>query len=166
MSDKNVRYAKGTDVPVARSRMEIEELLRKHGARDVIAAEARGRSVVVWEAEGRRFTMGAPLPSPDKFATVSRRANEPQWLEPKKRTEEQQRKAWEQACREHWRQLLLIIKARLVALEEGFESWESAFLRWLVLPDGRLLGDVLTPQVADAYRTGKMPPLLGAGTEP
>ena len=83
-----------------------------------------------------------------------------------RRTKAAQQAAWEQACRQRWRALPLIIKAKLEAVESGITTLESEFLANIVLPDGGTVGQWLTPQVAEAYATGRMPPMLGAGAPP
>ena len=62
--------------------------------------------------------------------------------------------------------LLLIIRAKLEAVESGITTLESEFLANLVLPDGGTVGDWLAPQIDEAYATGKMPPMLQAATAP
>ena len=56
------------------------------------------------------------------------------------RTAADQQSAWEQACRQRWRALLLIIRAKLEAAEAGISTLETEFLANIVLPDGRTAG--------------------------
>ncbi|MFI4881401.1 MAG: hypothetical protein ACIAQU_02325 [Phycisphaerales bacterium JB064] len=53
-----------------------------------------------------------------------------------KRTPEQARTAWEQACRSKWRALYLVMKAKLVAVDEGISTIEREFLPDVVTEDG------------------------------
>lgn len=76
------------------------------------------------------------------------------------RTEKSQYDAWEQACRQRWRALLLVIKAKLEATECGISSFESEFMANIVLPDGTTAGDFMLPQIAEVYKNGTMPPML------
>ena len=70
----------------------------------------------------------------------------------------------EQACRRRWwPTLLLIIRAKLEAVEPGITTLESEFLANPVLPNGGAGGEWLAPQIDPAYATGRMPPMLGAG---
>lgn len=85
------------------------------------------------------------------------------WFTPERRTkrsEKQAYEAWEQACRSRWRALYLIIKAKLEAVESGISTIEREFLYDIVLPDGKTVGEFMTPQIAAAYETGEMPPML------
>ncbi len=69
-------------------------------------------------------------------------------------------KNWEQACRQRWRALALVIKAKLEAVSAGISVFEDEFLANIVLPDGQLVGQWLRPQLAVSYEGGRMPPLL------
>ncbi len=58
---------------------------------------------------------------------------------------------------------MLIIRAKLEAVESRITTFESEFLANLVLPDGGTVGEWLSPQIDEAYATGRMPPMLAAG---
>ena len=51
----------------------------------------------------------------------------------------------EQACRQRCRALLLIIRAKLEAVESGMTTLESEFLANILLPDGGTVGQWLSP---------------------
>lgn len=69
------------------------------------------------------------------------------------------------AERQRWRALALVIKAKLEAVEAGITEFEEEFLAHIVLPNGGTVGQFMLPQVATAYETGQMPPLLPAPDE-
>jgi hypothetical protein len=73
-------------------------------------------------------------------------------------------RAREQAIAERWRALLLVIKAKLEAVEAGIALFEDEFLANTVLPNGSTVGQWAKPQLDAAYETGSMPKLLGAGS--
>lgn len=139
-------YAERTQVPASRSRMEIEALLTKYGA-DAFAFGWEGeRAVVTFRADGRyvRFELA---------------------IKPDDRLTQKQR---EQVERQRWRALVLVVKAKLEAVESGIESFEEAFMAHVVMPDGSVVKDWLAPQLEQAYSTGKMPamlPALGRGRD-
>lgn len=58
------------------------------------------------------------------------------------------------------RALVLVIKAKLVAVDCGVSIFENEFMANIVLPDGSLVSQQVRPAIANAYETGKMPPLL------
>jgi hypothetical protein len=67
------------------------------------------------------------------------------------------------ATRQKWRALALVIKAKLEAIESGISTFDEEFLAWTLLPTGRTVGQTFIPQIEDAYKTGRMPPLLTSG---
>ncbi|MEE0100346.1 MAG: hypothetical protein U0I48_01230, partial [Acutalibacteraceae bacterium] len=81
------------------------------------------------------------------------------------RTENSQYEAWEQACRQRWRALKLVIQAKLEAVECGISVFEDEFMANIVLPDGGTVSDFMLPQIKQAYLTGDMPPMLPMLTE-
>ncbi len=71
-----------------------------------------------------------------------------------------------QIHRQPWRALLLVIKAKLEAVETGITCFDDEFMAHIVLPDGKTVGQFMRPQISVAYDKGTMPPLLpGPGTE-
>ena len=62
--------------------------------------------------------------------------------------------------REKWRALFFSIKAKLVSVQSGIESFEDAFLAHVVMPDDSTISDHVRPRIASAYSDGKMVPLL------
>ena len=58
-----------------------------------------------------------------------------------------------------------MIKAKLEAVASDISTFESEFLAHIVLPNNKTVADTLLPQIADAYKNGKMPPLLGTGAK-
>ena len=155
-------YAEDTRVPVSKTRVEIEDLLRKHGVEDTATRWLKDHGIVAFQHAGRVFRFQVALPALESFAVIE--TDKPSW-QWKTRTPEQQRAVWEQACRTKWRSILLIIKARLVAIEAGAETWESAFLFHVVGPNGELLGPSIVEKLERAYGAGgaPLPPLLPAG---
>lgn len=58
---------------------------------------------------------------------------------------------WEQACRQKWRALALLVKAKLEAVDAKISSVEEAFFADIVMPDGRTVYESAREQVAIAY---------------
>ena len=144
-------YAAQTKVPISRTKTEIEDLLAKHGAVGFGYVTEWNRALIAFNMSGRRVQIMLVMPAVDDSARTPRNA---------RRTAAAQQSAWEQACRQRWRALLLIIKAKLEAVESGITTLEIEFLSNLVLPDGGTVGDWLAPQIDEAYATGRMPPML------
>ena len=149
-------FAATTDVAADRSRAEIERTLTRYGAEQFMYGWDGPRAVVGFRMAGRMVRFVLPLP--DRAArefthTVNRG---------QKRSDAQVFAAWEQACRQRWRALALVIKAKLEAVESGITSFEEEFLAHTLLPSGQTAGEWLLPQVAKAYERGSMPALLPA----
>lgn len=151
-------YASATEVPVERSRAELERTLSRYGAQAFGYGWDDHGARIVFQAQGRRVAFHLTLPdrSARTFTHSSRGL----------RPEDAATKAWEQACRSRWRALNLVVKAKLEAVEAGISTFEDEFLAHTLLPNGETVGEWITPQIERAYETGGMPamlPALGSG---
>lgn len=135
-------YAATTSVPVDRTQAEIKKTLTKYGASAFMFAEGTDKAQVAFEMSGRKILFRLPLP-----------------LKPEKGSWTQGQR--EQMVRTRWRALLLGIKAKLECVNSGITTLEQEFLAHIMLPNGQTMGDVSIPQIAESYRSGNMPPLLG-----
>lgn len=147
-------YASNTAVNSERSKAEIERTLRRYGAEEFISGWDQDKAVVMFKMENRRIRFYLPMPDKDQYRkTASGR---------ERHNEQSVEQAWEQATRQRWRALALAIKAKLEAVASGITSFEEEFLAHVVMPNGKNLGMIILPQIAEAYETKKMPPLLEA----
>ena len=151
------RYAEGTDVPVEKSRAEIEVTLRRYGATGFISGWNEDHAMLGFSMQGRQVKFVLPLPSRSSKDFTHFRHSSGKLLP---RTADAATRAWEQACRQRWRALALVIKAKLEAVAAGITVFEDEFLAHIVLPDGQTVSQHVRPAIASAYDTGKMPPLL------
>lgn len=150
------RYAASTEVSSEQSRAEIERTLRRYGSDGFLYGTDGNRALVAFRMEGRqlRFTLQLPERQADEFCIYYRGSVR------YAREDHVAEKMWEQACRQRWRALALVIKAKLEAVSAGISVFEDEFLAHIVLPDGQLVGQWLRPQIESSYRAGTMPPLL------
>lgn len=132
-------YAERTEVPVSRSKAEIEHLIERYGGTRYQSGWDAQRALIAFEAEGRRVRFVLPLPQRERFTS---------------------QRAYEQELRRVWRALALVIKAKLESWQSGIEGFEEAFLAQIVLPSNSTVGEWIAPQLAETYRSGEMPPLL------
>ena len=148
------RYAANTQVGTDRSRAEIERTLQRYGATSFMYGWQNTSAMIAFEMEGRRVKFILPLPdrNADEFRLTPGRRHE--------RSDSQALAEWEKACRQRWRALALVIKAKLEAVETGITEFEEEFLAHIVLPNGQTVGEYALPEIARAYQTGKMVPLL------
>lgn len=147
------KYAQQTDVAPDRSRAEIERILRRYKATGFMYGWGPSQAQIAFEMRGRRVLFKLPLPDrghPLFTRTDTGRARSPT----------AGHAAFDQAVRQRWRALALVIKAKLAAVDAGISVFDEEFLSYIVLPDGHTVGDHLIPQVAHSYESGAMPPLL------
>jgi hypothetical protein len=154
-----MRYAAKTEVSAEKSRMEIELTLKRYGADQFIYGWQESNAVLGFRAKDRQVKFSLPLPERDakRFTEYKDRHG---YVRLRSGTAAEE--AWQQACRQSWRALALVIKAKLEAVETGITCFEDEFLAHIVLPSGQQVGQWLRPQLALAYEQGNMPPLLPA----
>lgn len=148
-------YAEGTSVSVEKSRAEIEACVRRHGADQFVSGWAEdGRAMIQFRCTGRyiRFILSLPDPKSEAFTKTPGR----KWTRPP----EEATKVWEQACRARWRALCLCIKAKLEAVAVGITTFEIEFMPHTLMPDGKSVAEHVLPGIENAYKNGKMLPLL------
>lgn len=155
-------YAKGTDVPVVRSKAELEGMLRAAGANGfALGWEEGADTTVMFRMANRMLRMRVAEPDPVKLGYTRTG---------KSRTDAAFERAMDAERRRMWRALVLLVKARLVAVTEGIETVETAFLPWVVIPgtDGQTVGEWFVPQLAQAYQTngGSVPSMIPGGPVP
>lgn len=152
-------FAEKTTVSPEKSKAEIEGLLRKYGADQFMSGwERESRAVIGFRCQNRllRFELAMPDPKERRFTHVKHKGH---YFE-RQRSDAQAAEAYEQEIRRRWRALALVIKAKLEAVETGIASFEHEFLAHIVMPDGKTVGQHVSPQIEVAYATGKMPRLL------
>lgn len=148
------RYAERTSVPKDRSLAEIEHTLTRYGASGFIYGWSGDRAMVGFVLADRQYKLTIPMPDPnDRAFTHTPETNV-------RRSDAARQNAYDQAVRQRWRALALYIKATLEAVAAGIISLDDAFLAYTALPGGSTVGQWLTPQIAESYRRGTMPPLL------
>ena len=152
------RFAENTDVSVEKSRSEIERLIIRYGATSTAFVNGPGRAMIMFEANHRRISFDLPLP--DITEKRFEKDGRGHIRGPEKRHE-----AWEQACRQKWRALALVIKAKLEAVASGITTFEDEFLAHIVMPDGKTVAHHVKPTIAASYAAGHMVPLLPPPTK-
>lgn len=152
-------YAANTEVSQEKSRAEIETVLRRYGADAFSYGWEETRAVIAFRANDRQIRFEISMPDKDdpKFRTYKR------GFSTYSRTPDAAKAQFDQACRQRWRALALVVKAKLEAVESGISEFEQEFLAHIVLPDGSTVGKQLTPYIAKAYESGKMPSRLMLG---
>ena len=129
------RFAAQTRVSTDQSRTEIERTLSRYGGTSFAYMTTAGKAIIAFEAKERHIKITMPLPLGDSEKE-------------------------KQECRQRWRALLLVIKAKLESVESGIETLEEAFYANIVMPDGRTIYETTRDHVSLAYQGGKVRALL------
>lgn len=150
-------YAKHTSVPVDRSRAQIERVLSVYGAsgfgyhwerREVAISpapvhgaktEVREFASLIFQVQSRRVRLDVPMPTIREAGTEAKK---------------------DAAVRQRWRAVLLVIKAKLEAVESGISTLDAEFLANIVTESGRTIGETIIPRLSEAVKSGR---LLGDG---
>lgn len=147
------RYAEGTKVGSDKSRAEIERTLKRYNASAFAYGWQDGAATIGFTIANRSVRIELPMPSltdPDIAKSPAGRV----------RSQEARETAYEQAVRQRWRALALIVKAKLEAVEAGISTVEREFLADVMLADGTTVGAWAAPQIALVYERGGTPALL------
>jgi hypothetical protein len=148
------RYAERTEVPSDRSRAEIEQTLRRYQATAFAYGWDHQAATIMFEIVNRRVLFRLPMPDRNdrRFTHTPAKGQ--------RRDQAAQEREYEQAVRQKWRALALVIKAKLEAVAAGITTVEDEFLAHIVMPDGRTVGQHTAPAIEAAYESGQMPALL------
>ncbi len=124
-------FAEGTTVDVAKTRGEIESLVRKYGATQFSSGWTSGEAGIVFVIRGRSVKFVVPMPATTDQKVRVKAAAMRGWLGtnlPKVIEAEERRR---------WRCLLLAIKAKLEVVETGISTFEEEFLAHIVTETGQ-----------------------------
>lgn len=138
-------YATGTPVPPERTRLDIERELMKRGASQFGYNHDQGgrRSVVAFTLKGLQVHMTLTQPDPAEHRFTRTPTGKP-------RSTTAALDAYDQEVRRRWRALLLVVKAKLVAVDEGITTLEREFLADVVLANGRTVIEDVQPAIDHA----------------
>jgi hypothetical protein len=145
------RYAAGTDVPQDRSRAELERVLQRYGATGFAYAWSTdttpAATLVEFVVRGRRVRLTVPLPDRSEYSST------PTGL---RRTDSATDSAHAQAVRARWRAVVLIVKAKLEAVDAGVVTFDEEWLPYLVTAGGQTVAQVLAPQLDAGLSAGHL----------
>ncbi len=145
-------YAKNTTVGSDASRAEIERILTRWGADEYAYMMSRDKAQIAFTYKGMRVRFILPLPDRmDREFTHHSRG---------KRTDSAAAAAYEQAVRQKWRALALVVKAKLEAVESDISTFEQEFYAHLVLPSGQTVFEATAQQVSRMVESGDRGPLM------
>lgn len=137
------KYAAGTTVTVENSQAEVHRIVARFGADAFSSGYVDGSAFITFRAKGRFVRLTVPLPGAgtqnhDRLTKAQLEAE----------------------TRRRWRSLVVLVKAKLAAVDDGISEFEQEFLANIVMPDNRTVGEYARPAVAEMYATGQVHPLL------
>jgi hypothetical protein len=142
-----VSFAEGTTVPAAKTRVEIESLVKKHGATRFASGWTDDKKAAIsFAVRGRlvRFTLALPTDADTKALrrngyslSADQRAK---WIDGEERR--------------RWRCLLLALKAKLEVVELGIATFEEEFLAHVVTPDNQTVYEAIMANDTDMRLLG------------
>jgi len=143
------RYAERSEVTVQRSRTHLEQLLHSHGAEGFAYGwtATHDRVEFVWKGTRVRFTL--PRPSREKFVLTTTGLQ---------RSDKSVQAALDAEDRRRWRALLLVVRAKVEAVESGISIFEEEFLAFIVMPNEKTVGEILVPRLHDGTIAKKLLP--------
>jgi hypothetical protein len=147
------KYATETSVSPEQTLAEIQQMVKRYGASRFAFIDDPQQVGIAFEMQGRRIRFMLPLPTVEEAMVKVNQTSRTRYSE----------SAHQQLIRARWRALLLVIRAKLESIESGIETVEQAFMAQLVLPSGQTMSEWAGPQIAAAYDSGTMPPLLPSG---
>lgn len=149
------QYASKTRVSPGRTRDQLEHVLKQYGADAFGYAWDGDQAKVNFRLNARTIRLTVQMPDRSAFRlTPTRRV----------RAVSQQTSLLEQAQRQRWRALFLVIKAKLEAIESGISTLEEEFLAWTVLPNNATVWEMTHEPIKRAIESGQMPKLLASKT--
>jgi hypothetical protein len=135
-------YARRTTVAPARTRAEIEHELEKRGASAFGYNRDGQRNVVAFTLGGLQVRMELPMPAREHFKDHRARNG----------VVVSGQRAYDEEVARRWRALLLVVKAKLVAVDEGITSLEREFLADTLLATGRTVLEQIRPAIEETRR--------------
>ena len=130
------RFAEGTVVPVERSRVRIEALLKREGASHIGTMTEPDKATVYCRMKNRELQLRVPLNQSER------------------------------ETRRRWRVLLLTLKANFEAVHSGLVTFDRAFLSYVVVPgSANTIGELLAPRLDALYKGLGLKALLADTTK-
>lgn len=149
------QYAASTEVSTEKSLAEVRNTLLKYGATGFLFGEHNDppRAFLEFEMQGRRIRFVVPMPRRKEYERNSYGNLRPDTAI---------NKDWQQGIRQRWRSLALVVKAKLVAVEDDIVSFEQEFAMHFVMSNGATVYEQIQPHLPAICETSKLPALMPA----
>lgn len=146
------QYARDTAVPVDRSRGEIEKMLAQAGATKFMYGNDTDRAMIAFTITNRTVRIIINMPKANDRNITHTAARRMQ------RSASEQSAAYDQECRRRWREMCLVIKAKLIAIKSGITTVDREFFADIVLPNGRTMHEQFEPKLRELEKNPEANP--------
>lgn len=152
-------YAAGTTVSSAKTMGEIQGMLAARGVVKVATMTDPEKFTLAFEFEGVPYRMTLPTPDPasPEFSQYYRGSVLYE------RSDSQKKKLYEKEVNCRWRAFGMVIKAKLVAVEEGISTIAREFIGDAVLASGQTFREAYADDLPKAIADGKLAGALALG---
>ncbi len=154
------RFAIETNVPVEKSKAEIETLVKRYGATEFTSGWKQESSMIGFRLKELFVRFELPLPN-----RADKRFSRTDGKSGRKLTPSAGDRKYEQEVRQRGRALTLVVKAKLEAVDVGISTIEQEFLAFIVLPSDLTIGDYMMEHALPQIRLGRNPLAL-SGRKP
>lgn len=133
------RYAAETEVSADKSKFQIAELLRSRKVEAYHTGWDQSRDIIEFQWQGKQIRFVLEKPVIDGY-----RRNPRGGL----RSPTEAQRAMEQADRQRWRALYLVIRAKIEAIEAQIAIFEEEFMAFIVVPgQNKTIGEIMVPRI-------------------
>lgn len=153
------QYASKTTVATSASVEDIRRTVERYGASAfgylTESSPQVSRAAVTFVAHGRQVRIVVDMPDrQDREFTHTPSRGAP-------RDSSAAHAAWEQACRQRWRAVALLVKALLEAVESGIVTFSEAFLPFTIVPGtNETVAERIGAELEQALAIGGTPRLM------
>jgi hypothetical protein len=144
-------FARGTEVPTHKTRLDIEQELSAYGATAFSSGFDENKAFIVFRMNDRWVRLELKLPLDDELSMSATG---------RVRSQGARAAAAEAERRRLWRSLLLLVKAKLTAVSDGIVTFEEEFLPHIMTVTGQTVYSRIRDEVAIEYKTGAVRGLL------
>lgn len=152
-------YAAGTTVTANRTEAEIKDLLTRRGVTKIATMVDCDAFSIVFEFGGVAYRSKLPLPDPEDPAFTEYSQKSVTY----RRAENASRELYAKELNRRWRAFGMVIKAKLVAVEEGISTMQEEFFGQAVTGNGQTVAERFLPELPKILGGSAMSALAGGG---
>lgn len=144
------KFATGTTVTAAKTEGEIKEMLSRRGVTKIGTMDDGETYTLGFQYEGMGFKICLPLPDPDDRRFTHYKQGGTAF----ERVDNAKRELYEKEVNRRWRAFGAVIKAKIVAVEEGISTMEAEFIGNAIMRSGRTVAEEWSPRLPQLLTSG------------